>query len=129
MAMRKMRLKVLCIAGLLLVCGEWLTIRAWLGEWPTLEMQLMTAAWKGDTEEARALLNAGANPNAADHQPNGTALWIAAVSGHTETVKVLLDAGATPELRILGGSTALEAARTTGQTEVVKLLEQAGAKE
>ena len=68
---------------------------------------LITAATFGQTEVARALIEAGAD---LDQQNNdgSTALLTAAFFGRTEIVEALLAAGADKDIRDHAGSTALE---------------------
>ena len=56
---------------------------------------LILAAEKGDVEKVKALLAAGADPDALGNAWQGrTALWEALYHGHTEVAKVLVEAGA-----------------------------------
>jgi len=58
---------------------------------------LMFAAQSGDSESARILLSAGADPNESTPE-YGSALVLAAVNGHEDTALLLLEAGADPEM-------------------------------
>lgn len=112
---------------------------------------LVSAAAEGRTADARALLDAGIHPDAADAQGR-TALLAAAEAGHgqivrllverkasltdqkepplvvaarggdAEALRVLLDAGAAPDLPGAEGSTALETAAALGNVEAVEAL-------
>jgi ankyrin repeat protein len=86
---------------------------------------LLFAARAGDTESARLLLAAGADPN--DSLPDGTsALVLAAHSGHRDVALALLEKGANPnDLGI--GYTALHAAILRSDLELVKALLAHGA--
>jgi ankyrin repeat protein len=70
---------------------------------------LMFAA-RGDTESARALLDAGADPNLQIPDWGGTALIIASTMGQADIVEALLDKGADPNYRDKNSFTALHAA-------------------
>lgn len=89
--------------------------------------ELMLAAKEGRTEEARALVNAGA---AVDLRTSGgsTALMDACFYGHDDVVKLLLAAGARTDLKANNGFTALKWARDQGHEECARLLRAAGVK-
>jgi cytohesin len=70
---------------------------------------LMFAA-RGDTESARALLDAGADPNLQISDWGGTALIIASTMGQADIVEALLNKGADPNYRDKNSFTALHAA-------------------
>jgi len=70
---------------------------------------LMFAA-RGDTESARTLLNAGADPNVKIPDWGGTAMIIAATMGQADIVEALLDKGADPNYRDNNSFTALHSA-------------------
>ena len=55
-----------------------------------VDTKLCQAAWEGDNETLRALLDAGADVHAGVDAP----LWEAALNGQADTMRVLLDAGA-----------------------------------
>jgi ankyrin repeat protein len=75
------------------------------GKWTAL----MYAARQGALDAARALVEAGANPNAAD--PDGsTPLVIAIDNGHFDTAAMLVEKGADPNLGDSTGMAALYAA-------------------
>ncbi|KAL3435422.1 ankyrin repeat-containing domain protein [Aspergillus tetrazonus] len=84
-------------------------------------MSLQAAAYSGDLEAVKLLLDRGADVNiqAGEH---GTALQAAAYQGYQDIVKLLLDHDA--EVNILGGyyGTALQAAAYMGHQDIVKLL-------
>ena len=85
---------------------------------------LWSGAGRGDTKQLQALLEAGADPNAADH--GVTPLMIAASRGHVDALEVLLGSGA-DRLRSYHGRDALAMASAAGHVEVVRrLLELAG---
>jgi ankyrin repeat protein len=81
-----------------------------------MDSALCTAAMEGDTENVRALLDAGANVHDSVDAP----LWWAALGNHTDTMRALLDAGANQDIALL------EAA-ANGMVELVKELLRKGA--
>ena len=90
--------------------------------------QLMSCAWQGSVQELQALIDAGADVNAADNVGD-TALMRAAQRGDAEMVKVLLAAGAAPNAQDKRGWTALMGAcvsRNTPDTSIAKMLIDAG---
>ncbi|MGI9297669.1 MAG: ankyrin repeat domain-containing protein [Gammaproteobacteria bacterium] len=90
--------------------------------------ELLFAAFKaGDVAEVKRLLDAGADPNAANK--NGlTALMLAVLREYAEVVKMLLSAGADPNAS-KPGFNALHLAEAGGNSEIVRILEEAGEKE
>jgi len=93
----------------------------------SLGNDLLEAARTGDAAAVRALLQTGAEVNAA--RGDGiTALHLAAEHGHAEVVRTLLDAGAALERGTrIGHYTPLHLAARGGHGEVVALLLDAGA--
>lgn len=91
-------------------------------------MGLVEAAMLGEFEQARTLLEQGADPNASlpfswNQSEQRTALHYAAVHGHTEVIRLLLEYGAEPSpWNNYFPSTPLEAAVTGGHTNTVALL-------
>ena len=85
------------------------------------------AAMRGDAEDVRELLRAGADVNAA--QGDGmTALHWAAENGQIELADVLVFAGANLEAATrLGGFTPLMVASRAGHADIVRMLADAGA--
>ena len=70
---------------------------------------LMFAARQGALDAARALVDAGANPDLQD--PDGTpALTVAIVNGHHDVARLLLEHGANPNVADTAGMTPLYAA-------------------
>lgn len=76
----------------------------------------------------KALLTAGANPEAGITSLGATALHLAAAHGHTEVVNELIEAGTNPNKhRATYGGTALAMASSEGHMGIVKLLLRAKA--
>lgn len=90
---------------------------------------LREVALLGEVEQARALVDGGASPNARDPRAPGlpTALIQAAYAGHADLVAFLLDVGASTALANVQGRTALHQAADQGHATVVRLLCEAGA--
>jgi uncharacterized protein len=88
---------------------------------------LLWASYRGDLDEASALLARGADPRAAN-QFGATPMGEAARFGHTELIRRLLAAGADPESPNAEGQTALMAVARTGNIEAARLLLKAGAR-
>src|SRR5262245_60563643 len=86
---------------------------------------LRTAARIGDTAQVRALLEAGADPNA--EQRSYSPLMFAAGNGHVEMTRLLLARGATVDHRDHNGDRALLWAAQRGHVETVRMLLAAGA--
>ena len=92
------------------------------------------ASWSGDTEKARALIDAGADVNQKFDpgifvlEPSGVfPLFYAAEYGHTDTVRLLIERGADVNAKSNCRANALGAAATGGHTDIVKMLLDAGA--
>ncbi|WP_320066022.1 ankyrin repeat domain-containing protein [Micromonospora sp. RTGN7] len=93
-----------------------------------LTKRLMEAVRHEDSAAVNALLLAGADPNAADHEQT-TPLYQASVNGAGELVRLLLAAGAAPDTESGRGQegTPLCAAATWGDSTVVRVLLAHGA--
>lgn len=86
------------------------------------------AAFFGQTEAARLLVNHGADVDAHGRGwMTGTALNSAATAGHIDAARVLLAAGADPDARQSGGWTPLHAAVRRGGADLATMLLVAGA--
>lgn len=88
------------------------------------------AAWKGQTDNVRLLLKAGARPNTpANGRFGRTALQAAAVCGHEDAVDILIEAGADVNAppSSYGGVTALQATAIGGFLRMTRVLIEAGA--
>jgi uncharacterized protein len=101
------------------------------------ETALFVAAGSGAAGAARALVDAGANPDLAvttARAPSWTPLFAAVAAGRTAVVRVLLEAPAPNglafrlETRDAHGRTPLHYAALYGQTEVIRVLVEAGAR-
>lgn len=90
---------------------------------------LMQAVRRGNADEVRALLAAGANPNIPEWH-NNTPLMHACQHGYTDIVRMLLAAGADVNARDVKGWTALMGvcvSRNNPTTEIAEMLLAAGA--
>lgn len=98
---------------------------------------LSLAAWAGDIEVVRILLDAGANPAGESWspysnlpQPKGglafynNAIHEATLKGHAEVVKLLCERGADVLAHDHEGKTALQLAREHDQVKIAGILEQ-----
>lgn len=90
------------------------------------EEDFITAAYRGDLERVRELLEDGADIE-AETETSETALMQAAWPGHTEVVKLLLERGAKVDAEDEYGDTSLIKAAYHGRLEVVRLLMEYGA--
>jgi uncharacterized protein len=81
---------------------------------------LVRAASLGDADEVGRLLDAGADPNAAD-ESGRTAVTHAAYGAHAAVVRLLVDAGADLDLQ---DDTRANALLSTGETGFVDVLEE-----
>jgi ankyrin repeat protein len=90
---------------------------------------LHLAAFFGQEDAARLLVERGADPNAVARHATivVTPLHSAAAGAHAGIVKLLLDAGADPNARQPDGFTALDAARENQDSESEEALLAAGA--
>jgi ankyrin repeat protein len=93
---------------------------------------LQYAAYKGDVELCRLLLDHGANVNEMVIEPGWpghgrTPLHWAVMGGHVEVVRLLLSRGAKVNIKDEDGKTALDLAREKRDREIIALLEKAGA--
>jgi ankyrin repeat protein len=87
---------------------------------------LITAAFFGNTEAAKNLMDAGADLN-YQNADGSTALHTAAAFGKTEAAKILIDAGIDLNSQNNEGSTALHTAAFLCREEIVKALLEKGA--
>jgi ankyrin repeat protein len=87
---------------------------------------LGTAAFSGDLESARVLLEAGADANGAG-SGGFVPLHTAAQNGDADLVRLLLDHGARPDVATADVKTPEQLASDAGHEEVVALLRAAPA--
>jgi hypothetical protein len=87
---------------------------------------LHDAAFNGDVERVRKLLEKGENPNAKDKY-GWTPLHIAASKGHVHVARLLLKHGANPNIQNEYGWTPLHIAAFWGHVDVARLLLEHGA--
>ena len=95
---------------------------------PSLPQKLLDAVAANDQDQVKALLLAGAGPNARDQKTGLTALMMAACRAQVDIVKLLLDAGAdvfTTDSNT--GATALHKACQGQSAVIAKMLTDAGA--
>lgn len=83
---------------------------------------LGSAAWNGQIEAARLLIEKGADVNAVSGA-NWTPLYLAAYNSHIEVVRLLIKNGADPNIRGGNSKTPLDDAKERGHTSIVSLLE------
>jgi ankyrin repeat protein len=98
---------------------------------PTSKVPPLTlaAAYGGDAEMVRLLLELGADPKAHADIRLATALHAAAAYGHTEIARVLLDAGADVNALAPQNKTPLDEAIQNERVGVAELLRHAGGRE
>jgi uncharacterized protein len=116
--------------------GDTATLTALLSATPALAeawsddgfTALHFAAFLGDANGVRVLLNAGADPGAAARNEMAVQpLHSAAAHRDVEACRLLLEAGADPNAKQQGGFTPLDEARLNQQDALVALLLQYGA--
>lgn len=83
---------------------------------------LIDAAWAGNAEIARTLLQHGADVNATHREAGSTALEYAVLTGRTAVVKLLLVAGADTDRRYRYDQAVLHLAAARGFSEILVLL-------
>ncbi|KAI1902427.1 hypothetical protein AGOR_G00044650 [Albula goreensis] len=83
---------------------------------------LMHAAYKGEADMCRLLLQHGANVNCDQHEHGYTALMFAGLSGKTDITWMMLDAGAETDAVNSVGRTAAQMAAFVGQHDCVTVI-------
>ncbi len=91
-----------------------------------VDPELHIAAYEGDVERVKKLLEKGADPNARN-VVSWTPLHVAASKNHIEIAKLLLEHGADPNIQNKNGDTPLHVAAREGYVDVVELLLKHGA--
>lgn len=103
------------------ICEEVTMANQYIPTSPEMADQLFNAAWTGRTEELKALLNAGWNPNVPSQ--GELSLNRAVRERHADCVAALLDYGADPNASSeKSGHTALHIAAWRGDVVVAKML-------
>jgi ankyrin repeat protein len=94
---------------------------------PLGRTRLMFAAWKGDVERARFLVERGAAVDELDKNSN-PALWYACFDGRLDALRFLVERGgaAVNAARATDGVTALMCASQEGHLEIVRYLVERG---
>jgi ankyrin repeat protein/L-ascorbate metabolism protein UlaG (beta-lactamase superfamily) len=110
------------LVRLLVEHGAWVDDRDREGTTP-----LHNAAWRGNLDVVRYLIEQGASINALMNGGGNTPLHNAASTGNIEVVRALLDAGAQVDCRTVWGATPLQWAARQGGEDVVQLLLERGA--
>ncbi len=87
---------------------------------------LQWAVYEGDVDQVRALIQAGADVNAANHF-GANAMQLAAEVANVDILRLLLEAGADPDSANFEGQTALMLVARTGVVEAAELLVKHGA--
>ena len=86
------------------------------------ERPLNVAASRGDMEEIRALVEAGAEVNAPGDLGN-TPLHDAVGQCHLDAIRFLLDHGASPDVKNEFGETPIDKATRENRDDIVKILQ------
>ncbi len=89
----------------------------------------MAAAYGGDLEAVKLLLELGADPKACSDWRMATALHAAAAYGHLEIARALIDAGADVNILSPENRTPLDEAILNNRTELADLLRSAGGRQ
>jgi ankyrin repeat protein len=92
----------------------------------SLDDELADAVFLSDIDDARTLLERGADPDARDEEQR-TPLMNATLDGQRDLVRVLLEAGADPNLRDADGWTPLDVAVYRQALDLIWLLVHFGA--
>ena len=90
---------------------------------------LIVAAFHGNEEVVRLLVEAGANKDAKTLDLGATALIMAAENNNEAVVQLLLDAGADKDVKDNDGKTALDVANEEEFTPIVRMILQCQSKE
>ena len=116
------RLLATFFLSLMIVVGP--TVRA--APAPPPERELMEAAYEGELERVRVLVQQGVPVDTTDAESRTALMW-ASFNGHTEVVRFLLDSEAVVGARDTNGRTALMYASSGPFAATVALLLERGA--
>jgi len=89
--------------------------------------ELFSAAFNGDVDLVKALLDKGARPAAATNNKGATSLHAAAQNGHEDVLRILLDRGGDPNTVAPNNWSVLHSACLSCQPAIIRLLLDRGA--
>ncbi len=94
--------------------------------WTLLDLELILAAWQGNTREVKNLFDAGAQVGAKDNDGVTILMW-AVLSSNTKTVRAVLDAGA--DVNAVANDGAAASLLAADDSDILKLLKKSGTKQ
>ena len=89
---------------------------------------MLYAAFNGNVEMAKLLIDNGADINVEENRDGNTVLMYAVARGKTELVKYMIAKGVDVNARLKTGGTALTLAVSAGFSDIIRILKDAGAK-
>ncbi len=92
------------------------------------EPSLTAAAWKGETDIVRSLLEAGVDPNAATGSDDRSAMHMAAENNQVETIRLLIENGADVNRLSSSEAAPLRSAIANGFLQTAEILLSSGAR-